>query len=102
MDGDDIDVPRFEISPVRGNPTPEEQAAILDALEALLVREQPGTTPSTGASISAWVRSGRLAARRGGILDARSVLGPASWPDSARLPWSGRGYEGRWGRGDSR
>ena len=99
---DNVDGPRFEISRMQGNPTPEEEAAILEALEALLAREDPGPGPSSSAPISAWVRSGRLAARRGGILDARTALGPTSWPESAHLPWSGRSYEGRRGRGDSR
>ncbi|HMC79137.1 MAG TPA: hypothetical protein VKO35_01140 [Acidimicrobiia bacterium] len=90
----------FEVFGVRGNPTAEEEAAVLEAIEELLVREQRGEGPV--ARTSAWKLAGRLAARRGGILDSRTSLGGATWAASARLPWTGRAYGGRTGRGDSR
>jgi hypothetical protein len=89
----------FEVARVWGNPTPEEEAAILEALDEFLGRDQQG---QAGASPLAWKLSGRLAARRGGILDARSSLGRAAWPASARIVWSGRAHQGRMGRGESR
>jgi hypothetical protein len=94
------DVPGFEVFGVRGNPTPEEEAAILEALEEFLGREQE--SGGAGASPSAWQLAGRLAARRGGILDGRSSLGRGAWAASARIPWSGRAHQGRMGRGESR
>jgi hypothetical protein len=90
----------FEVFGVRGNPTPEEEAAILEALEEFLGREQG--SGEAGASPSAWKLAGRLAARRGGILDGRSSLGRGAWAASARIPWSGRAHQGRMGRGESR
>jgi len=96
------DVRGFEVSRVWGNPTPEEEAAILEALDEFLGREQQGGVGGTGASPMTWKLAGRLAARRGGILDARSSLGRRAWPASARIVWSGRAYQGRLGRGESR
>ena len=90
----------FEVFRIRGNPTAEEEAAVLDAIEELLVREH-GEEGSV-ARTSAWKLAGRLVARRGGILDSRTSLGGATWAASARLPWTGRTYGGRTGRGDSR
>ena len=91
---------RFEVFRIRGNPTAEEEAVVLDAIEELLAREQPGEGPV--ARTSTWKLAGRLAARRGGVLDSRTFLGGAVWAASARLPWTGRTYDGRTGRGDSR
>jgi hypothetical protein len=92
----------FEVFGVRGNPTPEEEAAILEALEEFLSREPQAGGAGMGASSSAWRLAGRLAARRGGILDGRSFLGRRAWPASARIAWAGRAHQGRMGRGESR
>jgi hypothetical protein len=98
----DLDgLPGFEVFHIRGNPTPEEAPALLEALEAFLARQKAGTM-AHGATTTGWKLAGRLAARRGGILDTRTALGGGSWPASARLAWRGRLYEGRTGRGDSR
>jgi hypothetical protein len=91
----------FEVFRIRGNPTPEEALALLEALEAFLARQKPGIV-AHGATTTGWKLAGRLAARRGGILDTRTALGAGSWPATARLPWSGRLADGRSGRGDSR
>jgi hypothetical protein len=96
------DFPSFEVFGVRGNPTPEEEAAILAALEEFLGREPQGGEAGMGPSSSAWRLAGRLAARRGGILDGRSFLGRRAWAASARIPWAGRAHQGRMGRGESR
>ena len=44
----------FEVSGVWGNPTPEEEAAILEALDEFLGREQQGGVGGTGASPMTW------------------------------------------------
>ena len=92
----------FEVSGVWGNPTPEEEAAILEALDEFLGREQQGDVGGTGGAPLTWKLAGRLAARRSGILDARSALGRRAWPASAHIAWSGRAHQGRLGRGESR
>ena len=98
--------PGFEVSFIRPAPDPDEHAAILEALADYLARDQGGPVGSRAgsgypATRPAWALAGRLAARRGGILDARSWLGSGVWPASARLPWAGRPHQGRAGRGDS-
>ena len=100
--GESGDVPGFEVFGMRGNPTPEEEAAILEALDEFLGRDQEAAGAGTGASSSAWKLAGRLTARRSGILDGRSALGRRVWPASARIPWAGRAHQGRLGRGESR
>jgi hypothetical protein len=96
------DLAGFELFSVRGNPTPEEETAILEALEEFLGRGQQAGAGGRETSSSAWKLAGRLAGRRGGILDGRSSLGRGAWPASARIPWSGRAHQGRTGRGESR
>jgi len=100
------DFPGFEVTSIRPAPDADEHAAILDALADYLARDQGG--PAGGragsggpATRPAWALAGRLAARRGGILDARTWLGAGAWPASTRVPWTGRPHQGRWGRGDS-
>ena len=92
----------YEVSRMWSNPTPEEEEAILEALDEFLGREQQAGAGETGAPSLVWKLAGRLAARRGGILDARSSLGRGAWPASARIAWSGRTHQGRIGRGESR
>jgi hypothetical protein len=96
------DVPGFEVFGVWGNPTPEEEAALLEALGEFLGRDRDTAGAETDASPSAWKLAGRLAARRSGILDGRSALGRRAWPASARIAWAGRAHQGRLGRGESR
>jgi hypothetical protein len=84
---------RYEI---KGNPTPEEEEAILRALDDFLRRELEARRPSK------WKTVGRAEALRTGILDFRSRLGDGAWPGAKSLPWRGKRYEGRHGRGDAR
>jgi hypothetical protein len=93
--------PGFEVFHIRGNPTPEEEIALLDAVGELISRTKPQQVVPAGATANPWTLAGRLAARRGGILDARTALGQGSWPATTRLVWAGRSYDGRSGRGDS-
>lgn len=88
-----VDVP---VAAIAGEPTPEEARAIARALELLVAEERRAT------STSAWKMAGRAWATRSGILDYRTRLGRDSWPVADRLPWAGRAYEGRRGRGDSK
>jgi hypothetical protein len=96
------DVAGFEVFAVHGNPTREEEEALLDALGEFLSRDEREGEARVLAKSPAWKLAGRLAARRGGILDARSSFGRRTWPLSARVPWAGRAHAGRVGRGDSR
>lgn len=103
--GEGPEFPSFEVSSIRPTPEAEEQAAILDALADYLARDQGGPAGARAgsggpAARPAWALAGRLAARRGGILDVRTWLGSGVWPASARLPWAGRPHQGRVGRGD--
>jgi hypothetical protein len=88
--------PPTAIAAITGDPTPEERKAIARALELLAAEDRRAT------STSAWKMAGRAWATRSGILDYRTHLGRASWPVTDRLPWAGRAYEGRHGRGDSK
>jgi len=85
-------VANFEIW---GDPTPEEQEALLEALERMLQKERESRRPS------AWKLVGRALGVRGGILDYRSHMARSPWPLSVRLPWTGQPHTGRDGRGDS-
>lgn len=101
--------PGFEVFRMRGNPTPEEESAVVEALSEFLARrrpqgQEPGGNPrlAPGMPRSAWVLAGRLAARRGGLLDASGALGAGTWAATNRIPVRGRAFEGLGGRGDAR
>jgi hypothetical protein len=81
---------------ITGEPTPQEEKAVARALELLAAEDRSATSTST------WKMAGRAWATRSGILDYRTRLGRDSWPVAERLPWAGRAYEGRHGRGDSK
>jgi hypothetical protein len=84
---------RIEIS---GSPTPEEERAILQALENMLRRDREARSPS------AWQLVGRAIATRSGILDYHDRLGRPAWNFTERLQWMGQPYSGRHGRGDAK
>ena len=92
--------PGFEVFAIRPAPSPEEEEAILEAVSEYLGRQKPATIRTAGATMDAWTLAGRLASRRGGLLDARTALGQGSWAASAKIAWKGRDYVGRSGRGD--
>jgi hypothetical protein len=80
---------------LRGSPTPEEEAAILEILGRMLRDERDAVRPS------AWKEAGRALALRSGILDFRTRLPGPAWRYSS-LPWIGRPHSGRDGRGDAK
>jgi len=83
----------FEIS---GSPNPKEEAAVVAAVERLLrdeARRRKG---------SAWKVSGRAAAIRAGVIEARHRLGSRSWGLSERLPIGGPEPPYLFGRGDAK
>ncbi|HLJ09240.1 MAG TPA: hypothetical protein VKX24_11940 [Acidimicrobiia bacterium] len=95
----------FEVFRIHGNPTPEEQSAVTEALSEFLARRRPQrqeTAVSPGMPRAAWVLAARLAARRGGLVDARGALGAGTWAATTRIPVGGRAFEGLGGRGDAR
>ncbi len=79
-----------------GDPTPEEQEALFEALQQMLRKEREARRPS------AWKLVGRALGVRGGVLDYRTRMARPAWPLSVRLPWTGQSYMGQEGRGDSR
>lgn len=81
---------------ISGSPTPEEEAAVLAAIEKMLRGERDRMRPSP------WKMAGRALAARSGILDYRGRLGVNSWTSTGTLPFTGRPYSGRHGRGDAR
>lgn len=83
----------FEIS---GSPTPEEEAAVVAAVERLLRDEDRRRKGS------AWKMSGRSAGIRGGVIEARHRLGRRSWGLSERLPIGGPEPPYLSGRGDAK
>ncbi|HEU5004253.1 MAG TPA: hypothetical protein VFW71_15935 [Actinomycetota bacterium] len=100
MDDPVAGFPGFEVFRIRPIPSPDEQLAILEAIEEYLARQRPARSQVAGATMDAWTVAGRLAARRGGLLDARTALGQGSWAASAKVAFQGRQYVGRSGRGD--
>ena len=87
----------LEIVRVDGDPTDDEVLEI-EAVVAKLVRtEQQESAPSL------WARSGRAQSRRLGMFDYRDRFSQEdAWRLSARMPFGGREYPGRNGRGDAK
>ena len=83
----------YEIS---GNPTPEEERAVIKALETMLRREE------LSRKQSAWKAAGRAEGVRSGILDFRNRAGAPGWIGAKWMPWAGKRHEGRHGRGDTK
>jgi hypothetical protein len=77
---------------IEGDPTPEEEAAIIAALEELLA------TPDEPRRTSRWALAGRLAATRRRVLDQMAGLANP-WAATAR-PWRAAWVRRQGGRGD--
>ena len=87
----------LELVAVDGEPTEEEISAVAEAVAALVEEER------RNRSLSTWRRIGRAQGRRLGNTDYRDRFTAAdAWRLSARLPFGGREFQGRGGRGDSK
>lgn len=88
---------RLTLVSVDGEPTEDEVAAIEAALEDQIDDERWRSTLST------WRRVGRAQGRRLGNTDYRDRFSnDDAWRLSTRLPFGGREYPGKYGRGDSK
>jgi hypothetical protein len=83
-------MPRYELPP---DLSPEEERAVLQALER--------TLGSTGARPSPWAMAGRVEALGLGSLQARRHAAP-SWRSGGAVPFARRGTPSLQGRGDSK
>jgi hypothetical protein len=88
--------PEFRI--VRGNPTPEEEAAIREAILKLWREEQVEARRAAGRS--GWVIAARAEATRAHVSDFRSDGG--AWRGGERITGLGLVSTRRTGRGDSK
>ena len=88
--------PEFRV--VRGNPTPEEEEAIREAILRLWRQEQSEARASSGRS--RWIVAARAEAAGWGAADVRSDGG--AWRLGTRLPGFGLLSVRRSGRGDSK
>lgn len=88
---------RLTLVSVDGRPTEDEVRAIESALEDQIQDERWRSTLST------WRRVGRAQGRRLGNTDYRDRFSSEdAWRLSTRLPFGGREYPGKNGRGDSK
>lgn len=88
---------RLTLVSVDGRPTEDEVTAIEAALEDQIEDERWRSTLST------WRRIGRAQGRRLGNTDYRDRFSnDDAWRLSTRLPFGGREYPGKNGRGDSK
>lgn len=90
------DAPEFRV--VGGNPTPEEEAAIREAILRIWRQERAEAVQSSGRS--RWVVAARAEAAGWGAPDVRSDGG--AWRLGTRLPGLGLLSVRRTGRGDSK
>lgn len=81
---------------ISGNPTPDEERAVLSAIEKIIREEEQRSIPSS------WKIAGRVAGMRGGFLEARHRLGGRSWRLSTRIPTGGREPPYLRGRGEAK
>ena len=89
--------PHLEIVRVDGAPTEDERSEIEAVVLKLLRTERQESAPSL------WARAGRAQSRRLGMFDYRDRFSQDdAWRLSARMPFGGREYPGRNGRGDAK
>jgi hypothetical protein len=91
-----IEPPEFRI--VRGNPTPEEEAAIREAILKLWREEQAEARRASGRS--AWILAARAEATGANAADFRGDGG--AWRSGLRITGLGLVSDRRTGRGDSK
>ena len=83
----------LQISP---EPSEDDAAAIFQAVQAVLRREESIARPATW-TLAGWTH------KRTGVTDLSRWLGPhRTWVLSARLPHGGREFIGLIGRGEAR
>ncbi|MGH2727822.1 MAG: hypothetical protein ACRDKS_12695 [Actinomycetota bacterium] len=87
-----------EIRIIRGDPSPEEEAAIREAILRLWRREQAEAARTSGRS--SWVVTARAEASGWGAADLRRE--PGAWRLGTRLAGFGLLSVRRTGRGDSK
>jgi hypothetical protein len=89
--------PRLEIVRIKGDPSEDERQEIEAVVAKLIKTEQQEGTPSL------WARAGRAQSRRLGMFDYRDRFSQDdAWRLSVRMPFGGREYPGRNGRGDAK
>jgi hypothetical protein len=89
--------PPLEIVRVQGEPSEDESDQIEAVVSKLIRTEIQENTPSL------WARSGRAQSRRLGMFDYRDRFSQDdAWRLSVRMPFGGREYAGRNGRGDAK
>lgn len=89
--------PHLEIVRIKGDPTEEEREEIAAVVTKLVRTERQENAPSL------WARSGRAQSRRLGMFDYRDRFEQDdAWRLSVRMPFGGREYAGRNGRGDAK
>jgi hypothetical protein len=89
--------PHLEIVRIKGDPTDDEREEIEAAVTKLIRTEQQESRPSL------WARAGRAQSRRLGMFDYRDRFSQDdAWRLSVRMPFGGREYPGRNGRGDAK
>ena len=88
---------RVVITEVIGGASEQERDVIHVALERMIEAERMAKNSSL------WLRSGRAQGRRLGMFDYRDrFTHDDAWRLSVRMPFGGREYPGRLGRGDAR
>jgi hypothetical protein len=89
--------PHLQIVRIDGDPTDDERREI-EAVVSKLVR-----TERQESARSMWARAGRAQSRRLGMFDYRDrFTQDDAWRLSLRMPFGGREYPGRNGRGDAK
>jgi hypothetical protein len=89
--------PHLEIVRIEGDPTEDERREI-EAVVSELIR-----TERQESARSMWARAGRAQSRRLGMFDYRDRFSQQdAWRLSVRMPFGGREYPGRNGRGDAK
>lgn len=81
---------------IEGSPTPEEEKAVLQAVELMLRQEEDRQQSS------AWKYAGRGGGRRLGITELRHRLRARAWQLSGRFSWSSQAPDDFRGRGEAK
>jgi hypothetical protein len=89
--------PHLEIVRIEGDPSEDERREIEAVVSGLIRTERQENARSL------WARAGRAQSRRLGMFDYRDRFSQEdAWRLSVRMPFGGREYPGRNGRGDAK